>query len=114
MKQAATKQAGPGETVRSWMCTCGHIMYFPDAMIEQLRRGGGVVCGRCLGPLTLCAPMEFDRPGQNFYRKHYDCPEGRNEIEWLATRDKSKAYSARLRLPGQRDAGGGWMEPCNV
>jgi hypothetical protein len=136
MKQAATKQAGPGETVRSWMCTCGHVMFLADATIEQMRRVGGTVCGGCCGPLTLCTPLERDRPGQNFYRKLYDCPDGWTEIEWLTMNEESKALHmlrmarSKLQLMSEflerRYAGGPngthielalsgvRMEPCNA
>lgn len=66
-------------------------MFFADATIERMRRVGGAVCGGCCGPLTLCAPLERDRPGQNFYRKRYDCPESWTEIEWLTMIEESKA-----------------------
>lgn len=107
------RQVGPGQTVRSWMCLCGNVMFFADAHIEQLRRCGGVVCGRCSGQLTLCSPLERDRPGQNFYRKYYDRPLDFTEIEWLEMGERQKAYDARMRLPEQVYVGGGWMAPCS-
>jgi hypothetical protein len=132
MKQAM-KPAGPGQTVRSWMCTCGHVMFFPDATIERIRRRGGAVCGACLGPLTLCAPLEHDRPGQNFYRRHYDCPNGSTEIEWRRAMGERLHYmlwvwQAKFQLvaklferkswpngtPYELAVSGARVEPCNA
>lgn len=99
----------PGSTVRTWLCPCGHMMFFSDSQASEWRGSGTVVCGRCGGPLSACAPLECDRPGQDFYRKHYDCPPDFTEIYWRAMQDRWQRYYARLRKVGLVDAGGGWM-----
>lgn len=47
MRHLKAMQVGPGKTVRTWMCPCGHMMFFADDDVQRVRRHGGCVCGRC-------------------------------------------------------------------